>query len=70
MPTYEYLCKKCDEVSEVLHGMEETIDRCPLCKSKKITRLISAPGGFAFKGGGFHATDYPNFPKTKRLDYK
>ncbi len=31
---------------------------CPSCGEEQVERLISAGGGFVFKGPGFYATDY------------
>ena len=44
MPTYNYSCKTCGHLFEV----EKTIDdetkiRCPMCKSRKVKKLINIP---------------------------
>ena len=44
MPTYNYICKTCGYLFEV----EKTIDdetkiRCPMCKSRKVKKLINIP---------------------------
>ena len=43
MPMYEYRCKKCGEVSEILTGVskEEPEIRCEVCKSTDLKKLIS-----------------------------
>lgn len=58
MPTYEYECQKCKERFEVFQSITaQPIKVCPKCKGR-VKRLISAGGGFIFKGSGFYATDY------------
>jgi len=58
MPTYDYRCKKCKHVFELFHSMsDETVKRCPRCKSKAV-KLPSAGAGLLFKGSGFYITDY------------
>ena len=58
MPTYEYECTKCGNRFELFQSMtEEPIKVCPECKGT-VKRLISAGGGFIFKGNGFYTTDY------------
>ena len=42
MPLYEYSCKQCDHVFEVLVFDGETVN-CPACHSKRLERLISVP---------------------------
>jgi putative FmdB family regulatory protein len=44
MPVFEYQCKKCSKVFEILHltlTKEESIT-CPFCQSTEYKRLISA----------------------------
>jgi len=58
MPTYDYECKKCNEVHEIFHSiMDESAKKCPDCKAK-MKRKISAGAGIIFKGSGFYETDY------------
>lgn len=44
MPIYEYKCLDCSEVSEILlrSANNESIE-CPICGSKNLERLLSAP---------------------------
>lgn len=58
MPLYEYKCKHCQKISEVLHGFHESIEKCPECNENQLERLISRPGVFDLKGPGFHKNDY------------
>ena len=53
MPTYNYSCKTCGHLFEV----EKTIDdetkiRCPMCKSRKVKKLINIPT-VIYKDDGF-----------------
>ncbi len=58
MPTYEYLCLKCNKSFDVFQGIkEELLKRCPKCRGK-VRRQIGSGAGIIFKGSGFYATDY------------
>ncbi len=58
MPTYEYECRKCGRHFDRLQPITaKLLTQCPKCKGK-VRRVISAGGGFLFKGSGFYATDY------------
>jgi len=51
MPIYEYHCSKCKKNFETLvMGKEDP--RCPLCKTKKVQRLMSACGFVSKAKGG------------------
>jgi putative FmdB family regulatory protein len=66
MPTYEYVCSKCEHHFEIVQQMSaKTLKVCPkdLCPKKpwgkgKVKRQISTGGGLIFKGSGFYITDY------------
>ncbi len=57
MPLYEYECKKCGSVFEVLQRLSdaplEVHEKC----GGKLEKLISPPV-FQFKGSGWYVTDY------------
>jgi putative FmdB family regulatory protein len=58
MPTYEYLCTRCEKQFEILQKITDAPrKRCPDCRGKVI-RLISGGGGVLLKGSGFYVTDY------------
>jgi putative FmdB family regulatory protein len=58
MPTYEYRCKACSYDFELFQKItDEPVKICPKCGGQ-VERLISAGGGFLFKGGGFYITDH------------
>jgi putative FmdB family regulatory protein len=56
VPTYDYQCRDCGNIIEVIHSMLDdgpaTCERCggPL-------RRIIHPAGIIFKGSGFYKTD-------------
>lgn len=66
MPTYEYVCAKCDHPFEKFQSMnDQPLKVCPkeLCGMKKwgkgkVKRQMSAGAGLIFKGTGFYITDY------------
>lgn len=66
MPTYEYVCNKCDHHFEMVQSMsDDALKVCPkaLCGMRKwgkgkVKRAISAGAGLIFKGSGFYITDY------------
>src|SRR5438876_11089891 len=59
MPTYEYECQACKHHFEELQSFsEKPLSKCPVCKKKKLQRLIGAGAAIIFKGAGFYQTDY------------
>ena len=66
MPTYDYICEKCDHAFEVVRPMSAaSLLTCPkeLCARKKwgrgkVRKIISGGAGLLFKGSGFYITDY------------
>src|SRR5438046_10644743 len=66
MPTYEYVCSKCDHQFEAVQSMKDKpLTTCPKegCGMKKwgkgkVKRAIGAGAGLIFKGSGFYITDY------------
>jgi putative FmdB family regulatory protein len=66
MPTYEYVCLKCQHQFEKVQSMSDAaLTTCPkeLCGLKKwgkgkVKRAIGAGAGLIFKGSGFYITDY------------
>lgn len=64
MPLFEYQCKKCGRVFEVLQKFAAkplaVHDHC----GGEVEKLLSAPS-FQFKGTGFHITDYPKSSQSK-----
>jgi putative FmdB family regulatory protein len=66
MPTYEYVCTKCNHQFEHFQSMkDDPLAVCPpgICPQKKwgkgkVKKLIGAGAGLIFKGSGFYITDY------------
>ena len=69
MPTYEYLCPKCDHAFEQFQSMNDApLKKCPKCKKAGVKRLIGGGAGLIFKGSGFYITDYKNKKPTDKAD--
>lgn len=66
MPTYHYVCSKCDHEFELFQPMTaEPLEVCPRekCGRKRwgkgqVKRVLSGGAGLIFKGSGFYITDY------------
>ena len=66
MPTYEYVCEKCDHKFDIFQSIKDgPLKTCPKekCGQKtwgkgKVRRVIGAGAGLIFKGSGFYITDY------------
>ena len=59
MPTYDYVCRRCDHAFEHFQGMrDKRLRKCPACGEPGLERLIGAGSGIVFKGSGFYETDY------------
>ena len=57
MPIYEYQCKKCGHLSEVLQKFSDPpISKCEICNGR-MKKLISH-SSFHLKGTGWYVTDY------------
>ena len=59
MPTYDYQCRSCGSMTEVIHSMlEEGPKVCERCGGE--LRRVLHPAGIIFKGSGFYRTDSRN----------
>jgi putative FmdB family regulatory protein len=66
MPTYQYLCTKCEHEFEKFQPItDKPLTVCPkeLCGLKRwgkgrVKKMIGAGAGLIFKGTGFYITDY------------
>ena len=66
MPTYEYVCTKCDHQFEIFQSMKDKpLAVCPKekCKLKRwgkgrVKKMLGSGAGLIFKGSGFYITDY------------
>ena len=60
MPIYEYKCKKCGKVFEILvKNGEDEPKKCSECGGE-LQKLLSTGTGLVFKGSWFYVTDYGN----------
>ncbi|WP_018140669.1 FmdB family zinc ribbon protein [Thioalkalivibrio sp. ALJ7] len=58
MPIYEYQCKQCGELSEILQKVSDPpATTCPACGAEALTKQVSA-AGFRLAGGGWYETDF------------
>jgi putative FmdB family regulatory protein len=56
VPTYDYQCRSCGTVTEVIHPMtEDGPSVCEVCGGQ--LRRVLYPTGIIFKGSGFYSTD-------------
>ena len=56
VPTYDYQCRACGTVTEVIHSMQEDGPSvCELCGGE--LRRVLFPSGIIFKGSGFYRND-------------
>lgn len=64
MPTYDYRCPECATSFEVTRSMGE---RQPVCCATcgATAKRVFSPVGVAFKGSGFHNTDYRPAPPSE-----
>ena len=78
MPTYEYVCSKCDHQFDVFQPITDkplTVclkDRCGMKRwgKGKVKRAIGTGAGILFKGSGFYITDYrsDNYKEAAKKD--
>jgi putative FmdB family regulatory protein len=58
MPTYEYLCEKCEHEFEREQRISDPpVKTCPKCRSRRVKKLISRTS-FVLKGGGWYSDLY------------
>jgi putative FmdB family regulatory protein len=58
MPTYEYVCKDCENHWEEVQKISDPpLEICPKCGKSSARRQISG-GNFILKGGGWYADLY------------
>lgn len=67
MPTYDYQCRSCGSVTEVIHSMlEDGPSVCERCGG--VLRRVLFPAGIIFKGSGFYRNDSRNGGSTQSAD--
>ena len=63
MPTYDYRCRSCGSVTEVIHSMlEDGPKTCERCGGE--LRRVLFPSGIIFKGSGFYRNDSRPSPSS------
>ena len=66
MPFYEYQCRACGKLTEVLQKVSDPpLRKCPACGKSQLVKLVSAPV-FRLKGGGWYETDFKSDAENKR----
>jgi putative FmdB family regulatory protein len=66
MPVYEYACEKCGHEFEAEQRItDDPIKTCPVCKARKVKRLISQTS-FVLKGGGWYSDLYSSGSGKKK----
>ena len=71
MPFYTFKCPECEDVKEVLQGMNESPPTCKNCTKMvprhivNMKRVFGKVGKPQFKGSGFYETDYKTKDKPK-----
>ena len=59
MPIYEFKCKSCGQIQEVLVSLTaEHPKNCPNCKREKTLEKIISSSSFVLKGTGWYETDF------------
>jgi len=67
MPTYDYVCQRCNDEFEIFQSMSDRPKRkCPSCGAMALKRRIGAGAGVIFKGSGFFQTDYRSSEYKKK----
>ena len=59
MPTYEYRCHFCNQISDAFQKMSDPpLVKCPHCGKDGLERIVSGGAGVIYKGEGWYVTDY------------
>jgi putative FmdB family regulatory protein len=59
MPTYEYICNKCNNKFSITGSfgtLLSMVAMCPVCKDSDVKKVIFSPA-VIYKGKGFYTTD-------------
>jgi len=67
MPTYDYKCKVCGDIREIVHSIHDSPQiKCPICLNIT-SRIITKAPSVKYNCTGFHNTDYQ--PTSGGKDY-
>jgi putative FmdB family regulatory protein len=66
VPIFDFRCQQCDAIFEAVIIRTDEAVKCQ-CGSAEVEKLLSAPGGFKFKGAGFYRTDYKQADMDRQL---
>ena len=59
MPIYEYVCKQCGKLTDVLQKLNDPApDACPACGAKGPLEKVISRTSFVLKGGGWYSDLY------------
>jgi putative FmdB family regulatory protein len=59
MPTYEYKCANCAQLTEAFQKMSDApLTKCPHCGKDMLERIVTGGAGVLYKGEGWYVTDY------------
>jgi len=65
LPTYEYICEKCEhEFEREQRITDPPLKTCPECRSRKLKKLISRTS-FVLKGSGWYSDLYSSSKSKK-----
>jgi putative FmdB family regulatory protein len=69
LPTYEYVCKKCDHQFDAVQSFsEDALTVCPKCGGPLNKKFGSV--GVVFKGSGFYRTDSREEKRASKAEAK
>jgi putative FmdB family regulatory protein len=65
MPIYEFRCKSCEHIEEILQKVNDPAPGvCPSCGKKNTMAKVVSHTSFQLKGGGWYSDLYGSTPKT------
>src|SRR5436190_19669005 len=69
MPIYEYVCKQCGKLTDVLQKMSDPApESCPGCGAKGLLERVISRTSFVLKGGGWYPDLYGSTKKEVKKE--
>ena len=69
MPIYEYVCKQCGKLTDVLQKMSDPPpEACPGCGAKGPLERVISRTSFVLKGGGWYSDLYGSSKKEAKKE--